>query len=313
MRTLIGSVLAYISIAAALAQSTGPNGQNAARNRMTFEVASIKPSKKPRMPRFPLGAGNAYAPGGRFSATFPLWTYITFAYKLSPTETEKRLTLAHSPEWVSNELFAIDAIAAGNPTKDEMRLMMRSLLADRFRLAVHFETRELPVFALTLLKSGKTGPNLRPHDQGPPCPGSWIAPVIAAGRPNPKDVFPPNCGTAAMSQRSGVRLIASRDTTMALLADAIYGYGFMAGEVDKRVVDGTGLSGSFDFRIEYTPGENDTFVVHRGPSNPDAPPPDPGGTPFLTAMRNQLGLKLVPSRAPVRLLIIDHVEPPSEN
>jgi bla regulator protein BlaR1 len=99
---------------------------------------------------------------------------------------------------------------------------------------------------------------------------------------------------------------------MALLANAIYSYGGMAGEVDKPVVDKTGLSGTFDFTIEYAPGENDRFV-RPGPPNPDAPPPEPQGAAFLRAVRDQLGLKLVSSKGPIRTLVIDHVERPSEN
>ena len=66
---------------------------------------------------------------------------------------------ARMAKWVSDGMFEIDARAEGNPTKDQMRLMMQSLLADRFKLAVHFEAREAPVFDLTLVKQGRTGPN----------------------------------------------------------------------------------------------------------------------------------------------------------
>jgi bla regulator protein BlaR1 len=111
--------------------------------------------------------------------------------------------------------------------------------------------------------------------------------------------------------RKALRLIGYRNATMPLLAGAIYSYGTMAGEVDRPVVDQTGLNGRFDFTVEYAPGEYDRRR-HPAP-NPDAPPFDSQGAAFLTAVREQLGLKLVPSKGPIRMLVIDHVQRPSEN
>jgi uncharacterized protein (TIGR03435 family) len=74
------------------------------------------------------------------------------------------------PKWTSTEYFDIQARAVGSPTKDQLRLMMQSLLAERFRLAIHNETRQLPVFALVLVKSGKTGPHLQAHAADDSCP-----------------------------------------------------------------------------------------------------------------------------------------------
>ena len=77
--------------------------------------------------------------------------------------------LARLPKWVDTDLFEIDAKVAGNPTKDQMRLMMQSLLAERFHLAVHYETQDIPIYALTLMKPGTWGPKLIRHADGPPC------------------------------------------------------------------------------------------------------------------------------------------------
>jgi bla regulator protein blaR1 len=95
-----------------------------------------------------------------------------------------------------------------------------------------------------------------------------------------------------------------------LLAQDIYGYGSRLGELGKPVVDQTGLKGPFDFTMELPAGMISLFPK---PPNPDDPSPDPKGTPFLNAVREQLGLKLERSRGEVRTLIIDHVEKPSEN
>jgi hypothetical protein len=92
----------------------------------------------------------------------------------------------------------IDAKADGNPTKDQMRLMMQSLLADRFKLRAHFETKQVPVLALTLVKPGKLGPKLLPHSEGPPCPDTSeiLNPLTTPPPALPKagDVFPANAG-----------------------------------------------------------------------------------------------------------------------
>jgi uncharacterized protein (TIGR03435 family) len=94
--------------------------------------------------------------------------------------------------------------------------------------------------------------------------------------------------------------LGSRNTTMALIADAIS----RSHDVDRLVVDQTGLPGTFDFTLDYTA---------EAPAPPNGAPPDPQGTSFLSALREQLGLKLVPTTAPVRMLVVDHVERPSAN
>src|SRR5579863_4005111 len=155
-----------VAIAALPAQSPDvPDWQTAAGGKMAFEVASVKPSKVFKPPGFALDYGDAKTPGGRLSTSFPLLAYISFAYKLSPSEM-RAAALDQLPKSIGTDLFEIEARGAGNPTKDQMRLMMQSLLADRFKLAVHFESREGPVFALTLVKPGQTGPKLRPHAEG---------------------------------------------------------------------------------------------------------------------------------------------------
>jgi uncharacterized protein (TIGR03435 family) len=98
---------------------------------------------------------------------------------------------------------------------------------------------------------------------------------------------------------------------MAVVADTIYTYGLMAGDVDKPVVDQTGLKGSYDFTLEYG-GGNDSFGGP-GPAVSAAGLQAPEGRPFLTALREQMGLTLVSPKAPVRMMVIDHVEKPSGN
>ncbi len=300
-------VAAFAALAALSGQSPDAlDWQAAAGGRQAFEVASVKPAKTWHVPNFPLNTGDAKPAGGRFFATFPLLAYITFAYKVPPYIAEAAITQV--PKWATTDSFEIDAQAPGNPTKDQMRLMMQALLAERFKLAVHFETREGPVLALTLVKPGQIGPKLHPHSDGPPC-GDFAPPV----RGVPLDVFPANCGTDQLNQNAkGLRRIGYRNGTMERIAETIGGYAGLAGEAEKPVVDRTGLSGTYDFLMEYTPGENDQ-LGRSLPPNPDGPTAELQGTLFLTAMREQLGLKLVRARGATRTLVIDHVERPSEN
>jgi len=288
---------------AAFAQDTAPDWQTAAGGKRAFEVASVKLDSGPfRSPNFPLDSGDAYRPvGGRFSADFPLATYLSFAYKLSLSSDQRQAMLANLPDWVSSERYAIEARAEGNPTKDQMRLMMQALLAERFKVAAHFETRVFPAFALSLAKPGTTGPKLRPHSEGVPCEETPATngPIVPNG-----NIFPPVCDVFMMTINANhIAKGGSRNTTMALIAGALPGMG----RLDHPMIDRTGLSGRFDFSIEFTPEAN-------GPVEPAGDPaPEPRGPTFADALREQLGLKMEAVKAPLPFLVVDHVERPTAN
>ncbi len=278
--------------------------------KMSFEVASIrqsKPGKSAPMPNFALDNGDSYAPfpdpGGGFTADFPLSVYIEFAYKLWLTPEQTDAMLAHLPKWVGTDNFEIHAKAEGNPTKDEMRWMMQSLLADRFHLAVHFETQQGPVLALVLEKPGRTGPKLRSHSDGPPC--DLQMPMPARGNSaNSAGVFPNVCDAFMLVPAANHKmLLGSRNTTMKLIANSLPS----VGRLGRPVVDQTGLSGRFDFTLEWTPESNGP-----APSGTDAPL-DSQGITFLEALKDQLGMKLKSTKAPIDVLVVDHVDRPSEN
>ena len=212
--------------------------------------------------------------------------------------------LARLPKWVDTDLFEIDAKAAGNPTKDQMRLMMQSLLAERFHLAVHYETQDMPIYALSLMKPGTWGPKLIRHADGPPCDVSGPRnPATGLSDPG-ADVFPPECETQATVPGKYGRLVqGSRNETMTRLAASL---GRTAG---RPVVDRTGITDRIDYRFEWTPESN---IPPNGPI-PVEVEPDPNPVTFIDAVRDQLGLKLQPTKAPLRILVIDHIERPSEN
>jgi uncharacterized protein (TIGR03435 family) len=109
--------------------------------------------------------------------------FVYCAYKLWLPRDREESMISHLPKWVATDTFSIQAKVEGNPTKDQMMLMMQSLLADRFKLALHFEAQEVPVLALSLVKPGKLGPRLHPHADGPSCDV------------RDPDIFPFNCDT----------------------------------------------------------------------------------------------------------------------
>jgi bla regulator protein blaR1 len=275
--------------------------QTAAGGKMAFEVASIKQSKGAFVPpSFPLSAGNAFRPtGGYFKADFPLSVYIQFAYKIWTTEEQDR-EFAHLPAWASEDRYTVDAKRPGNPTKDQMRLMMQALLADRFKLAVHYETREVSAVALTVAKEGKLGPKLIAHSDGPPCETQ----PLSSAPPAKGVLFPPICDSMAMLRKAGgkLMLMGYRNATMDVLAATLYGV------VGRPVIDRTGLRGSFDFTVEWAPEPEGSAA-----SDPPGTLSDPIGPTSVQALRDQLGLKVEPIKGPLRILVIDHVERPSEN
>jgi bla regulator protein blaR1 len=298
------AVTAPIVVGIAAGQSA-VSWEAAAGGKMAFATASVSRSdmnstraRKFFPPEFPLDTGDAYAStAGRFAFNFGLPTYIAFAYKISPTRDQEKSMIAHSPQWVATDSFEIEAQAKGNPTKDQMRLMLQSLLADRFKLAVHFESEVVPVFALTLVEPGKLGPKLRPHAEGPPCPAYYKfpfgEPLIANG------VFPSVCDAYMMQGYGGDRTqVGARNTTMAQLA------GYFRWSLSRPVIDQTGLSGRFDLTLETMV---ESVVVAPNLAEPDLPSPS-----FRDALREQLGLKLESTKAAVQTLDIDHVERPSE-
>ena len=279
------------------AVSVLPAWQIAAGGTLRFQTASIRLDKSGQFkkPNFPLSADDGLPPlDGTFYADFPLIVYIQFAYKLWFTPEETRPLYASLPKWVLSDAYEVHAQATGKPSKDQMRLMLQSLLAERFGLKVHFEDQQLRVFALTLIKPGKLGPKLNPH-----LPSCTVAPPA-------KDIFPPRCLDQALMtipKPNHVRLTGTRNTTMPLIAT----YLSSIGELDRPVIDETGLEGRFDFSLEFTP---DSSLP--APGDADAEP-GPSVTTFRAALQEQLGLRLEATKAVRSVLVVDAVERPVED
>jgi uncharacterized protein (TIGR03435 family) len=274
----------------------------------SFEVASVKSNRTeaPATTLFPLGPGDAYAStGGRFRATNqPLILYVRFAYRLGFGD------LLDLPKWVYEDRFDIEARANGDHTKDQMRLMMRSLLMERFKLAVHTDQHTQSIFDLTFVKAGQMGRQLRAHRTDGACDSGLTSAQITKlpplSSPSPSlfqlPTFP--CGSIGfVTTGIGDRMrIVGNGQPMDRLADVLKGP--FTG-IDRHVRDRTGLAGTFDVVVEWSRSSD---AVQTPSSGPDEAPP-----PFIEALQRQLGLKLTSTKGPVDVLVIDHIERPTEN
>jgi uncharacterized protein (TIGR03435 family) len=238
---------------AVLALAVPLAAQSAAK--LEFDIASIKPNKSGLPPKgpapnsiFPLGPGDVYVPnGGHFLAVNQtMLTYFRFAY--NHFWSRMQYTLPSLPEWVRTERYDIEARVAGNPTKDDMRVMMQALLADRCKLKLHREARVVPVFALVLDKPEKTGKQLEPHVDNPPCANSYGKPATYNQmQPTTPHGYPLPCGGDQYVATTGIGAWreGARNVDMARVAESLQGFGRMP----RPVMDRTGLTGTFDFAL----------------------------------------------------------------
>jgi uncharacterized protein (TIGR03435 family) len=308
LRKTLLLLAAALSIPSLAQTNEMPDWQKAAGGKMAFDVASVRPDTGDfKVPSIAMSTDDGMQPSdGIFHADFPLAVDIQFAYKISLAPEQQQAMQASLPKWVKTDRYEIQARSPGKPTKDQVRLMMQSLLEERFGLKVHVETSTVPVFALMLAKPGKPGPNLIPHAQGPPC--------LASDTPQPsalKPVFPEVCGVYSLSRNAdGNTQWGSRNTTLALVAASIPSLGALG----SPVVDQTGLTGNYDISVEFSmEATRNAMRATSASASPDAAAESQPGIAFLDAVREQLGLKLESTQAPVQMLVVDHIEPPSEN
>jgi bla regulator protein blaR1 len=234
----------------------------------SFEVATIKPSK-------PGEPGRAFLVRGREFSTIntTLSDLITFAYDVQQNQ------IVDGPKWMFSDKFDIAAQpdAPGSPNTQQVHMMIEKLLADRFQLKFHRDSKEMPAYVLTVAKDG---PKLE-KSQGDPkgLPGLFF------------------------SQLGVLHVV---NATMADFAGVMQRTVF-----DRPVVDQTGLQGKWDFTLKWTPDESQFSGLGMKVPPPsdaaDAPPP------LFTAIQEQIGLKLEAKKTPVPVLVLDHVEPPSPN
>ncbi len=289
MNGIAAAILVAGAMAIAAPESLAARSQEPAAVR--FEVASVKENTSPER-----RASRRFMPGGRVEIrNMSLRMLVGFAYGIDTSAEDFRLS--GGPEDLLKRRFDINAVAPADslPTPSDLVRMLRALLAERFALTTHTETRSMPVFALTVAREGRLGPGLRPSQHN--C-REWAGSPLET---EPKDENGHGlCGPSqAELLPGGVRRRYAG--TIATLAQLIQR---QATELrDRLVVDMTGLSGSYQWELVYS----QTSLGSLG-AEPDANLPS-----VFTAFREQLGLKLESKTAPVEIRIIDSVSLPSPN
>jgi uncharacterized protein (TIGR03435 family) len=291
--------LAALTVPILAGMMNAPFVQAQSSGAARFQVASIKPASQ--QPQDVQGLGDLrMLPGGRVLAERVLLRYfIQSAYDLKPFQ------ISGGPAWIDSAHYDIDAKGDANPSQSERRLMMQELLADRFKLKVHHETRQLPVYELTVAKSdpklmeSKEGsctapdPNASPF---PPAPGQ----LTACGR-----IF-------VMMSPSGARLRGGQVSMTELVR-------VLSNVLGRTVVDKTGLQRTFDVQLLFTPDDTLGGLPAPPPNlSPSSDASRPAASPdaygnLFAAIQDQLGLKLKSAKGPVDVLVIDSVERPSAN
>jgi uncharacterized protein (TIGR03435 family) len=284
-RVLLAAAFTAVSVFGLSAQQAPESSTST-----TFEAASIKSNKS--------GDGSAFVrrqPGGRFDAVNVATRFlITFAYQLQPFQ------LAGDPDWVRNDRFDIIAKMEGDPPPtppgagpDPMMLAVRALLADRYKLVMHTETRDLDTYALVMARpGGKPGPALKP------AAGDCAAELKSGrrGGPPPGPDDPVTCGS-----RQSFGKIRFGGMPLSVFANGI------SGQLGRMVIDRTGLTGNWDFELTFAP-ERPLGAL---PPGVELPPVDPNAPTLFTAVQEQLGLKLESAKGPVEVWVIDSIEKPT--
>jgi uncharacterized protein (TIGR03435 family) len=261
---------------------------------LVFEVASIKPDKySSRMFKF-----GWYSPETFTATGATLQILLREAYGVENNQ------ISGAPNWADSKRYDIQAKAdksvaeeLGKGSLDQRTVkyqrMLQSLLVDRFKLTLHRETKELPVYELVIAKHGPKLEEAKPgntYPNGIGGPGSHSGPHV-------------------LQIRSGQ--LVGQALPMADLAR------LLTRPLGRTVLDKTGLTGDYDFKLQWTPDENQLPMLEGTEGGPQgagsARPPDSTGPSMFTAIQEQLGLKLESKKGPVEVLVIDHVEEPSEN
>jgi uncharacterized protein (TIGR03435 family) len=261
------TAIALAMTASLFAQSSGAAATNVPR----FAVASVKRGQASAPTTDPMSL-----PGGSFEmANAPLHRLIGYAYQRRQHE------IVELPKWATTEVYTIRAKADGNPPGDQMRAMVRTLLAERFRFAGHDETRPIQFWALSVArKDGKLGSSLVRRAET--CNG---ATVTIRSRPIRCPGF--------VSWPGGVAIAGMPITVLGDLIGALF--------LDLRVVDRTGLGGAYDATLDS------------GAQSPTGPANDIKLPLLFTAIEEQLGLKLDLQREPAPVMVVDRIDPPTED
>jgi uncharacterized protein (TIGR03435 family) len=224
-----------------------------------FAVASIRPSSEEV--RFEHDGTTETTPGTLRMRDVSVETCIKWAYGVQSSQIS-------GPAWIDTDKFDITAKADAPATDDEMKLMLQALLADRFKLSFHHQSKELKAFVLTIAKGG-----------------AKVTPAVA---PDAKP-FRQNSANGSVVKSMTIREFGD----------------FISGPLQMPVVDETGLTGKYDFVLDFTPYLPDAHNM--GPDRPDTT------SILMAAMEGELGIKMETRKTQVEVMVIDHVDKPSAN
>jgi uncharacterized protein (TIGR03435 family) len=224
---------------------------------------------------------------GRFITGGPLHALIQAAYNVT------RFQVEGGPSWVRTDRFAIEARPAGSATPDQIRVMLQSLLAERFKLTLRRETRTLPTYELAVADGGLKIAAMK--DGG--CTPSKEIHLIDLEAPRyvcdgfRRRVLSQSPETRPLPRWPRVTRIEAGGASMSGLIDVI------SVDLDRVVLDRTGFTSPFNFVLDFAPASD----------------PAASGPAIFDAVRDQLGLQLRSTSGPIDVLVIDHVERPSQN
>jgi uncharacterized protein (TIGR03435 family) len=252
--------------------------------RPEFEAATVKASRNNGK------AGVRGTTGRLMLENVPLRLMISVSYKTRPSQ------VIGGPSWNDSAMFDVQGKAAEAAGTDTMLLMLQTLLEDRFQLKIHREVREGPVYELTIARGGH---RMRPASCIPFDPNHL--PRQAA----PGEAQVDYCGRMSRGGDGSRRTVDAKGIEMVpaigLLLPSLTG--FLSEELDRAVIDKTGITGAFDFHLEWEPQRTSSAIQTD----------DSGAASIFTAVQEQLGLKLGAAKGPVEFLVIDRAEKPSEN
>lgn len=294
----VGSAVLAVPVAVGIIDPPFVRAQSATPAGARFEVASIKPAADCS------GSDNIYgtllspSPGNLALNCATVAGLILGAYdRYAGGRTNFSLPppILGGPSWINSERYTINAKGLGHENRAMMNgPMLQTLLADRFKLKLHRQVRQVPVFILTVAKSGA---KLKPFQEGTCLPVDY-AQVPAPQAPGQ----PPFCQNRIRGPAANLRTVHMPGATVTTFGELL---GVMLG---RPIIDKTGVKGRFDFNLEFALDQSTPGFV---PADAAADPP--GGESIFTAVQEQLGLKLESTKGPGEFLVIDHVERPSEN
>jgi len=218
---------------------------------------------------------------------------IVLAYRI------QLFQISGGPPWINSDHYDISAKSENSPKREEIPLMLQALLADRFQLTIHRETKELPTYALVLArKDGKLGPHLV-ESKGNNC---------TAVDPNKPPPSPPEPGKPPVLYCGGMMMRPNALRAASIqVSELTQNFSRLLG---RTVVDKTGLTGKYDISMEWNP---DVSQAPQMPGAPPSPSSEPGGPSIFTAIQEQLGLKFEAQKGQVETIVIDRAERPSAN